>query len=80
MWSKLLRTLNPYQAVANTKPRIVDSVPGRKKRSLVFGYAECPDCTCRNPKTRRQGSVRLSVCLCCRKPFIIKDGNFDQSF
>lgn len=79
MWSASLCVLNPYQALANHKPKIIDCDPESKKSAFVFGYATCPNCTCRNPVNRRMGGIKPKRCLCCRRLFVIKDSCFDRA-
>lgn len=79
MWSKILRTLNPYHAIINNKPRIIDSSPEEVRGSLSFGYAACPKCACRNPIVKRERGIKIQRCLCCSRLFFAKGSNFERA-
>lgn len=45
---------------------------------LMFGFTDCPNCTCRQAVLWR-GRFKLERCLCCGRIFRVKKDNFQES-
>jgi uncharacterized Zn finger protein len=52
-----------------------DKIFGR----LMFGYTDCPNCTCRQSTLHRKRLINLERCLCCGHVFKVKNENFQET-
>lgn len=46
---------------------------------LMFGFTDCPNCTCHQATLYRERSLKFKRCLCCGHIFRIKVDNFSES-